>query len=222
MLNRKKCVFGVRWGKCLRFLVDERGIEANPDKIKAVMEMESPRNVQEVQRLTVCFAALGRFLSRSADKSLLFFKALKRKEFDWDEEAEHAFASLKKHLSTLPKLISRLLGEPLFIYLAVSEYALIAVLVAERGEKQHPVYFISLAYRGAEAKYSKVEKMVFTLVMASQNLKPYFQAHQIKVLIGQSLRKVIESTNHSSRMTDWADQLADFGLEYEPRRAIKA
>ncbi|XP_057251740.1 uncharacterized protein LOC130591823 [Beta vulgaris subsp. vulgaris] len=203
-------------------MVDERSIEANPDKIKAVLEMKSPLNVREVQRLTGCLAALGRFLSRSADKSLFFFKALKRKEFTWDEDAEQAFTSLKLHLSTLPKLMSPLPGETLFIYLAVSEYALSAVLVAEREGTQHPVYFISHAFRGAEAKYSEVEKMVFALVMASRKLKPYFQAHQIKVLTGQPLRKVIESRNHSSRMTDWADQLADFGLEYEPRRAIKA
>ncbi|XP_057250719.1 uncharacterized protein LOC125497729 [Beta vulgaris subsp. vulgaris] len=106
--------------------------------------------------------------------------------------------------------------------LAVSDYALSAVLIAEREGKQHPVYFISHAYRGAEAKYSDVEKMVFALVMARRKLKPYFQEHPIKVLTGQPLRKIIESRNHSSRMTDWADQLADFGLEFEPRRAIKA
>ncbi|XP_010665592.2 uncharacterized protein LOC104882874 [Beta vulgaris subsp. vulgaris] len=222
MLNPKKCVFGVKGGKCLGFLVDERGIEANPDKIKAVLEMKSPRNVREVQRLTGCLAALGRFLSRSADKSLFFFKALKRKEFTWDEEAEQAFTSLKLDLSTLPKLMSPLPGETLFIYLAVSKYTLSAMLVAERERTQHPIYFISHAFRGAEAKYNEVEKMVFALVMASRKLKPYFQAHQIKVLTGQLLPKVIESRNHSSRMTDWADQLADFGLEYEPRRAIKA
>ena len=58
--------------------------------------------------------------------------------------------------------------------------------------------------------------------MASRKLKPYFQAHPIKVIIGQPIRKVIESRNRSTRMTEWTYQLADFGLEYEPRRAIKA
>lgn len=95
-------------GKCLKFLVDERRIEANPDKIKAVMEMKSPRNVLEVQRLTDYLTTLGRFLSLSADKSSFFFKAVKRKEFTWDDEAKQTFASLKKYLSTLPKLISPL------------------------------------------------------------------------------------------------------------------
>lgn len=78
--------------------MDERGIEANPDKIKAILDMESPRTVKEVQRLTGCMAALGRFLSRSADKSLTFFRTLKRQTFEWDLEAEAAFQQLKQHL----------------------------------------------------------------------------------------------------------------------------
>lgn len=73
-LNSKKCLFDVKGGKCLGFPVDERGIEANADKIQAIIEMKSSRTVKEVQRLTGCMAALGRFLSRSADKSLYFFK----------------------------------------------------------------------------------------------------------------------------------------------------
>ena len=81
MLNPNKCVFGVKGGKCLDFLEDESGIEANPDKIKTVMEMKSPRNVQEVQRLTGCLTAPVLFLSKSADKSLYVYKALKRKAF---------------------------------------------------------------------------------------------------------------------------------------------
>lgn len=58
--------------------------------------------------------------------------------------------------------------------------------------------------------------------MASRKLKPYFQAHQIKVLSRQPLRKLIESRNHSRPMTVWADQLADLGLEYERKKTIKA
>lgn len=64
------------------------------------------------------------------------------------------------------------------------EYALSVVLVVEREGKQHPDYFISHAYRGAEARYNQMEVVVFALVMASRKLKPYFQAHPIKVLIG--------------------------------------
>ena len=62
-LNPDKCVFGVTRGKCLGFLMDERGIEANPDKILAIKDMKSPTSVKEAQKLTGCVAALGSFLS---------------------------------------------------------------------------------------------------------------------------------------------------------------
>ncbi|XP_021733078.1 uncharacterized protein LOC110699873 [Chenopodium quinoa] len=176
----------------------------------------------EVKRLTGCLAALGSFLSRSADKSLSFFKALKRPKFLWDEEVEKAFQQLKAHLMDTPKLVSPLPGETLFVYLAISEYAQSAILVAEIDEGQVPLYFVSHALRGAETRYTLIEKVVYALVMASRKLKPYFQAHPIKVLTSQPIKKVLESKNHSSRMTDWSNQLADFGIEFEPWKAIKA
>ena len=108
--------------------------------------MRSRNNVREVQRLTGCLEALGCFLSRSAAKSLTFFRAFKLKEFDWDKEAENAFQQLTQHLSTLPTLISPLSGEMLYVYLAVSEYALSVVILADREDGQHLMYFASHAF----------------------------------------------------------------------------
>ncbi len=71
-LNPSKCVFGVSSGKFLGFMVSQRGIEANPDKIKAVLEMISPRTIKEVQGLTGRVDALNRFVSRATDKCLPF------------------------------------------------------------------------------------------------------------------------------------------------------
>lgn len=144
MLNPKKCVFGVESGKFLGILIDQRGIEANPDKVQAVIDMQSPRTVREAQKLTGCLAALGRFLNRSGDKCLYFFQAIKkRSRFEWGEEAEAAFQRLKQHLHSLPRLVSPLPQEALYMYLAVSDHSLSAVLLAERDCNQLPVYFIS-------------------------------------------------------------------------------
>uniref|UniRef100_A0A2N9FH63 Uncharacterized protein n=1 Tax=Fagus sylvatica TaxID=28930 RepID=A0A2N9FH63_FAGSY len=66
-LNPSKCAFGVYSGKFLGFMVSQRGIEVNPDKIKAILEMRPPKNTKEVQRLTGRIAALNRFVSRSTD-----------------------------------------------------------------------------------------------------------------------------------------------------------
>uniref|UniRef100_A0A2N9HPQ8 Uncharacterized protein n=1 Tax=Fagus sylvatica TaxID=28930 RepID=A0A2N9HPQ8_FAGSY len=94
-LNPSKCAFGVYSGKFLGFMVSQRGIEANPDKIKAILEMQPPKNIKEVQRLTGRIAALNRFMSRSTDKCLPFFKTLK-KAFEWTDECQQAFEELKK------------------------------------------------------------------------------------------------------------------------------
>ena len=84
-LNPGKCAFGMTAGKFLGFLVSQRGIEANPDKIRAIMEMTPPRNVKEVQSLNGKVAALNRFVSRATDKCLPFFRTLK-KSFKWTTE----------------------------------------------------------------------------------------------------------------------------------------
>ena len=77
-LNPSKCVFGVASGKFLGFMVSQRGIKANSEKVQAVINMVSPRTVKEVQKLTGRIAALNRFISRTTDKCLPFFKTLKQ------------------------------------------------------------------------------------------------------------------------------------------------
>ena len=89
-LNPTKCVFRVSSGKFLGFNVSQRGTEANPKKVKAILDMTSPRSVKEVQRLTGCIATLNKFFSKATDKCLSFFKTLKQ-AFQWTDECEEAF-----------------------------------------------------------------------------------------------------------------------------------
>ena len=102
-LNPGKCSFGVTAGKFLGFMVSQRGIEANSDKIRAIMEMTPLRNVKEVQSLNGKVAALNRFILRATDKCLPFFRMLK-KSFEWTAECQQAFEELKAYLSTPPLL----------------------------------------------------------------------------------------------------------------------
>ena len=84
-LNPNKCAFGISSGKFLGFMVSQRGIEANPDKIQVILDMEPPKNIKEVQSLTGRVATLNRFVSKVTDKCLPFFKIL-RKAFEWTDE----------------------------------------------------------------------------------------------------------------------------------------
>jgi hypothetical protein len=76
MLHLDKCVFGASAGKLLDFLISHRGIEANPEKIKAIKEMRSSARIKDVQKLTRCSAALSQFISRQAERALPFLKLL--------------------------------------------------------------------------------------------------------------------------------------------------
>jgi hypothetical protein len=86
ILNLEKCVFDIHKGKVLGYLVSTKGIEANPNKIKALIEMQDPVSVKDVQKLTGRVAALNRFIPRAAERSLPFFKVLRSsKNFQWSE-----------------------------------------------------------------------------------------------------------------------------------------
>ena len=102
-LNPSKCAFGVSSGKFLGFMGSQRGIEANPDKIQAILDMEPLKNIKEVQSLIGRVAALNRFVSKATDKCLPFFKVLK-KAFEWTDECRQAFQDLKDYLTRAPLL----------------------------------------------------------------------------------------------------------------------
>jgi hypothetical protein len=100
-LNPKKCIFGVRQGKILGYLVSHRGIEANSSKIQAIKDMAPHQSTKDIHQLTGRLAALNRFISRPAERSLPFLKTVRgAKDFIWDLEQAEAFEFLKQfHLT---------------------------------------------------------------------------------------------------------------------------
>ena len=111
-------------------MVSQRGIEVNPEKIRAIMELAPPKTVKEVQSLNGKIAALNRFVSRATDKCLPFFRVLKR-SFEWTNECQQAFENLKLYLSSPPLLSPSKPREELYLYLAVSQAVVSTALVRE-------------------------------------------------------------------------------------------
>ena len=95
-------------------------------------------------------------------------------------------------------------------------------LVWEEDRKQFPIYYVSQAFQGAETKYPRIEKIVFTLIVASRKLRPYFQANPILVMMDQPIKKSMKKLEVARRMVQWAIELSQFNIEYHPRTAIKA
>ena len=82
-------------------------------------------------------------------------------------------------------------GEDLFLYLVVPTTAMNAALILEENKVQLLVYYVSQAFQGAKARYPHMEKIVFSLIIASQKLRPYFQANPILVMTNQLIKKAI-------------------------------
>ena len=97
-------------------------------------------------------ASLNRFLAKSVENSLPFFKTLKKctkkSDFSWTWEAEEAFRQMKKVIANLPALTTPIEGEELIIYLVAAKEPVSAVLMTERDGKQMPIYFVSRALKG--------------------------------------------------------------------------
>ncbi|GJW19910.1 reverse transcriptase domain-containing protein [Tanacetum coccineum] len=129
----------------------------------------------ETSKLNGKLASLNRFLAKSAEKSLPFFKTLKKctrkSDFYWTTEAKEAFKKIKQLIAELPMLVAPMEKEELIVYLAATKKTVSAVLMTEREAKQMPIYFISRALRGPEVNYTSMEKLVLALVHASKGLK---------------------------------------------------
>jgi hypothetical protein len=149
-LNPEKCVFGVPRGMLLGYIVSQRGIEANPEKVAALGRMGPIRDLKRVQKVLGCLAALSRFISRLGEKGFPSIASSKKHErFSWTTEAQDALDKLKASLTHAPILTPPQDGEPLQLYVAATTQVVSAVIIVERTEEGHalpvqlPVYYVS-------------------------------------------------------------------------------
>ncbi|KAK1563413.1 hypothetical protein Q3G72_027250 [Acer saccharum] len=201
----------------------QRGVEATPDQIRSIENIESPKCIKDVQKLTGRVAALNRFISKSSERCLPFFNTLrKNKTFEWTDDCEKALQDLKAYLKSPPLLSKPEDNETLFIYLAVSDIAVSAVLVIEEDSNQHPVYYISKTLLDVETRYSRLKKLALALVVAARKLRPYFQCHSIKVLTTYPLKNILHKPELSGRLTKWAVELSEYDISFHSRSAMKS
>ena len=125
-------------------------------------------------------------------------------------------------MSSPPLLSPSKTGEELYLYLAVSSSAVSSTLIREEERVQKPVYYTSRALKGAEERYSNMEKLAFALLIVSRRLKPYFQAHSTVVLTDYPLRKAMNKPDAAGRLIQWSIEMSEFDIDYRPHTAIKA
>ncbi|RVW33014.1 hypothetical protein CK203_107573 [Vitis vinifera] len=134
------------------------------------------------------------FIARFIDELRPFFLAIRKaRASGWTDICQSAFEKIKHCLMQSPILSSSLLEEKLYMYLAVSEWAISTVLFrCPSPKEQKPIYY------------------------CAQKLRPYFQAHPVVVLTDQPLRNILHKSNLTGRMLQWATELSEYGIEFQP------
>ena len=153
-------------GKLWGFIVSNRGIEANPAKIRALSQLATPTDLKQIQKLIGCMAALSRFISRLGEKALPLYRLLRRTEhFEWTDVATAGLEEIKALLADNPILAAPNIGEPMLLYIAAMHQVVSAVLVVERetdGHKfplQKPVYYVSTVLTPCKSRYPHYQKI---------------------------------------------------------------
>ena len=128
----------------------------------------------------------------------------------------------QRHLSQPPILAKPEAGESLILYLATTEHVISFVLVLEEGRQQKPVDYVSKRLLGVESRYPAMEKLALSLIHASRKLRPYFQAHSIRVYTDKPLRQVLAKPETSGRLLKWPSHSGSSRLPITQGRLSKA
>ena len=145
-------MFGVPSGKLLVLFASHRGIEANPDKIKAIEQIQAPKTVKDVRRLTGCVVALSRSISKSVEPTLPFLKILKKAgPVEWTPEVDATLQDLKTYLSSMPTLVAPKPQESLLLYLLATNQVTSAALVVQR--EVHEATTTTIVPSGEESEH---------------------------------------------------------------------
>ena len=129
-LNLVKCIFGATFRKLLGFVVSKKGIEIDPDKVRAIQDLPPPRTQKEVKSFMGRLNYIARFISQMMAKCDSIFKMLWKHNSDkWDEECQVAFNKVKEYLTNPPVLVPLIQGKPLILYLTVHEKSMGCVLM---------------------------------------------------------------------------------------------
>ncbi|KAK8505875.1 hypothetical protein V6N12_042899 [Hibiscus sabdariffa] len=224
-LNPAKCTFAVTSGKLLGFIVSKKGIEVDPDKVKAIQDLSPPQTQKEVRGFLGRLNYISRFISQLTNKCDPVFKLLRKNNSGvWDNECQSAFEKVKKYLTNPPVLVAPTPGRPLILYLTIFEESMGCVLGQhdESRRKERAIYYLSKKFTSSEAKYPPIQKLCCALVWTTKRLRQYILYHTTWLISKlDPLKFLMEAPALTGRTAHWQMLLSEFDIVYASQKAVK-
>ena len=223
-MNPEKCTFGVTSGKLLRHIVSERGIEVDPEKIKAILDMPAPRTKREIRGFLGRLQYISRFIAKLTDIGEPVFHLLRKNQPKvWNDDYQHAFEKIKESLLSSVVLVPPIPRHPLFLYLSNSNMAL-GCMIAQLDDsgKERVVYYLSKRMLEYECRYIMIERLRLALVWATRRLRHYVTEYSI-LLVSRldPLRYLFDRPVLTSRLMRWLVLLTKFDIQYVTQKSVK-
>ncbi|GFU51135.1 retrovirus-related Pol polyprotein from transposon 17.6 [Trichonephila clavipes] len=220
-LNSKKCLFAAQEVKILGHLVSSNGVRPDPDKIKAVRNFPTPKNIHDIRSFLGLCSYFRRFIKGFCYLAEPLQSLLKSGvEFHWGPEEVEAFHSLKKALTSDPHTVLGMYDERASteIHTDASGYGIGAVLVQIQNNVEKVIAYASRTLTKAEKNYSTTERECLAIVWATNKFRPYiFGKHFTVVTDHHSLCWLMNLKDPSGRLARWALRLQehDFDVKYK-------
>ena len=223
-LNPKKYTFGVTSGKLLGYMVSERDIETDLDKMRVIIDMPALRTEREIRGFLGRLQYINRFIARLTNIYEPIFRLLRKSQpTDWDDQCQRTFERIREYLLSPLVLVPPTPGRPLFLYLLVSDIAL-GCMLAQLNDSgnERAIYYLSKKMLDYEMRYVMIEHFCLALVWATQRLRHYMTEYSVHLISRlDPLRYLFDRTTLVGRLMRWLVLLTEFDIHYVTQKSIR-
>lgn len=209
-VNVEKSKFCQKELKYLGFILSQDGINVDPERVRAIVEFPSPKNVKGVRSILGMFEWYRRFIENFSIKAAPITDLLKNPngKFKWTEEAESAFNVLKKALTSAPILATPDFNLKFTIQTDACDDGMGAVLTQVQDGAERVIEFMSQKFSSAQKKYSTTEKECLAVILAVEKFRCYIEGVEFEVITDHaSLRWLHNLKDPAGRLARWAVRL---------------
>ncbi|MCO5588774.1 hypothetical protein L7F22_042733 [Adiantum nelumboides] len=224
-LNPDKCHIGEDEVILLGHKISQRGIEVDPAKAKALLELPSPKSIKEVTSFMQKVKYMARFIHLASELLHPLQKLTQQVEFAWSEDLEEYFKSIKMVLSELPTLMPPCWDFPFFVNPSVGAESIGAILLQHdpQSSRMRPVYFTSRVTTNIEKGYSEAELMMLSLIFAVRKFRSYLLTKPFVILTFENLLPWVSSQmTMSPRISKWLMELQSYEYTFKVENSVRA